>query len=152
MNKSDFFKFLFWVLSAAVFCFLCLLLLRIGFTILEGTRVTIYIIMMLALPIIIVAAIFAAITVFIYRDAPKWGMDRWIWMTIAVFVPNFIGLIIYFIIRSSNNTKCFSCGKNIKSEFKICPYCGTPLDTHCPKCGKQVMPDWQVCPHCKQNL
>lgn len=152
MKKDNFFKILFWILTVAVLGFLCLMMLRVGFTVMEATRVSAYMILGFAAPIIIVATIFTVISVFVYRDAPKRGLERWMWMTIAVFTPNLIGLIIYFIIRSSNNTKCLNCGKSIKSEFKICPYCSTSLDIHCPQCGRQVLPDWQVCPHCRQNL
>ncbi|RCX07344.1 phospholipase D-like protein [Anaerobacterium chartisolvens] len=152
MNNRKFFKALFWILAVAVLVCISLMMLRIGLTLMEATRLTAYTMVWLLAPIIIVAATLTAISVFVYRDAPKRGMDRWMWMTIAAFVPNLIGLIIYFIIRGSNGIKCLNCGKSIKSEFNICPYCSTSLVEHCRQCGRQVLADWKVCPYCRNDI
>jgi RNA polymerase subunit RPABC4/transcription elongation factor Spt4 len=150
--KRNLFKYLFWFLIVLIFAFAGLMLLRVGFEISQGTRITPNLVLLALIPIAGVAALISWIAVFVYNDAPKRGMDRWMWMTIAVFVPNLIGLIIYFIVRSNYNAKCLNCGKNIKSEFSVCPYCSTPLNSSCPRCGRQVLNDWQTCPYCRQDL
>jgi len=43
---------------------------------------------------------------------------------------------------------CQRCGNPITSDFKICPYCGTPIEVSCSGCGKEIRPDYAVCPFC----
>ncbi|MGG4395890.1 hypothetical protein ABEX25_16440 [Paenibacillus thiaminolyticus] len=45
------------------------------------------------------AALVLGIGRFIYKDAARHGMDPWLWATIAVYVPNLIGVILYFVAR-----------------------------------------------------
>lgn len=52
-------------------------------------------ILVVLLPIILV--IFIA--VWVYRDAESRGMSGILWVLIVIFVPYFIGLIIYFVVR-----------------------------------------------------
>ncbi len=52
--------------------------------------------------------------------------------------------------------KCPNCGKNISPDYKICPYCGTPITQpseskmmiSCSSCGKSISSDFNVCPFC----
>ena len=100
---------------------------------------------------VIVISLLTVISTFIYKDAPKHCMDPWMWICIAVFVPNLLGLLIYLIVRSDNKTpkvKCISCGNNVNKEYKICPYCGNSLDSKCSKCGTKISPNWILCPKC----
>lgn len=49
-------------------------------------------------------AVSVVIGVLIYRDAQARQMDPPIlWALVAALVPSFIGLIIYFIVRSTRN-------------------------------------------------
>ncbi|MBG9792217.1 hypothetical protein ABD76_06760 [Paenibacillus dendritiformis] len=50
------------------------------------------------------AALVLGIGRFIYKDAARHGMDPWLWATIAVYVPNLIGVILYFVARSRSET------------------------------------------------
>lgn len=43
---------------------------------------------------------------------------------------------------------CQSCGKNILSDYIMCPYCGTGLKRSCSNCGKELQPGWKMCPFC----
>ena len=88
----------------------------------------------------------------VYRDAAKRGLDPWLWATVAVFVPNLIGVIIYLIVRQSLKNTCPNCGKRIEKDFKICPYCGQKQEMVCEKCNKAVARDWSVCPYCAHPL
>ena len=83
------------------------------------------------------------IGVLVYKDATKKEMPNPIlWALLAVFAPSFIGLIIYFIVRSSypktnptyyNQTQnvkkmtCSFCGSTVQSDYVNCPHCGTIL-------------------------
>lgn len=152
MKTNKFFKALFWILTMIFMTAPIVVIFFAGAEILQSTRLTPLLLLAFIAPVLLFGGMIALIAGFVYRDAPKRGMDRWMWMTIAVYVPNLIGLIIYFITRSNNSTKCLNCGKSIKSEFEVCPYCSTQLNTNCPQCGKKVLADWQVCPYCKNSL
>lgn len=47
---------------------------------------------------------------------------------------------------------CPSCGREIKPDWKACPYCKTRLKKVCPSCNKPIESDWAVCPHCGHDL
>ncbi|MBI4721257.1 MAG: zinc ribbon domain-containing protein [Chitinivibrionia bacterium] len=95
----------------------------------------------------------AIVGTLVYRDAKKRGMDPYLWATVAAFIPFFLGVIIYLVVRSSNGrTTCAACGRPIQSDYKACPYCGHRSEILCPACGKPVARDWKVCPHCAHAL
>ena len=47
---------------------------------------------------------------------------------------------------------CRSCGKEMKDEFLVCPFCGTPKELLCTNCGKQLEEDFQNCPYCGEPV
>jgi RNA polymerase subunit RPABC4/transcription elongation factor Spt4 len=106
----------------------------------------------MVLPVLALFIIAAFIAAYIYQDAKKRGLDPWLWATVAAFVPYFIGLIIYLVMRRSARRNCSKCGRSLQSDFSICPYCGEPLSLKCRKCGEAVAPDWKVCPRCAAPL
>lgn len=100
------------------------------------------------------------IGVFVYNDAPKYNMDRLLWVLISVLVPGFIGLIVYLVMSRTNGSSsihiytksCPACGKRVEKEYSACPYCGSSLEKHCPGCGNKIEDDWIVCPYCSAKL
>ncbi|MBC8388952.1 MAG: zinc ribbon domain-containing protein [Actinobacteria bacterium] len=106
----------------------------------------------------------------VYRDARLRNTSAVFWV-LAVFVLNYLGLVIYLILRppefiddiierdleikrmevilNSKLTQCPACGNEIKEDFLICPYCRKKLKNSCSKCGKPLSLDWKVCPYCK---
>jgi len=64
------------------------------------------------------------LTIFVYKDAQKRGMDSAIAWAILVFFTSFPGVLIYVL-----------CRKDV--SFNICP-----------TCGKQLLPQWTSCPFC----
>jgi len=94
----------------------------------------------------------AAIASYVYHDARKRGLDPWLWATVAAFIPYFIGLIIYLVMRKSARHRCAKCGRSLQSDFSNCPYCGEPATLKCGKCGLAIAPDWKVCPRCTSPL
>jgi cytochrome bd-type quinol oxidase subunit 2 len=111
-----------------------------------------FVIMMIAL--LFSYGILTIIGVLVFRDATKQGMNPWMWVTIAVFVPNAIGIIIYLLVRSNERKKmrCHSCGNEVQSDFAKCPHCGTDLKMLCPGCNKPVDSVWNICPYCSHAL
>jgi hypothetical protein len=66
-----------------------------------------------------------------------------------------------------DKVKCLICGRDVKSKWKTCPYCGATLGEgtmaapvpvtapppaeakpKCPGCGKDVKAKWKTCPYC----
>jgi predicted amidophosphoribosyltransferase len=98
--------------------------------------------------------------VWVYRDAESRGMNGVLWALLVLF-GNFIGLLIYLIVRSDalpsstpriESRLCPTCEKNIAETYAFCPYCGNKMETTCPECMKPVEPGWKVCPQCGAKL
>jgi len=89
---------------------------------------------------------------YVYGDAKRRGMRYVMWTLLAIFVPNLIGIILYFILRDPLPISCPSCGKSVKSSFTFCPYCSASLQPTCPQCGFAVDSGWQHCPKCGTAL
>jgi hypothetical protein len=67
-----------------------------------------------------------------------------------------------------DKVKCLICGRDVKSKWKTCPYCGATLGEgtvtappvpveapppaevkpKCPGCGKDIKLKWKTCPYC----
>jgi hypothetical protein len=37
----------------------------------------------------------------------------------------------------------------VEKDYLICPYCMNKLKKSCVSCGKALRLNWQVCPYCK---
>lgn len=104
-------------------------------------------------PSVIIGILYTVIVAtLVYRDAQRRGMDPWMWATIATFVPFFIGIVIYLVVRSNGRATCEKCGRPIRSDYRICPYCGHRREAVCPQCGRAVAREWKVCPYCEIKL
>lgn len=148
MKRKSTFKYVYWVLLVVM----VLLLIPVVSMFLDKVSSLQFKLLILLPLFFFLPAYVLLISRFVYFDAPKRGMDPWLWMTVAVFVPNLIGLIIYLIVRQSVKNACIKCGKAIQKEFKICPYCGQNQEILCENCKKAVAPDWSTCPYCAHPL
>lgn len=152
MKNEKFFKILFWILTAVVLGISCFAAVMIAGMAMEDTGFPIAAGVFYVIMFLLMFAVFIGIGIFVYKDAPKRNMNRWMWMTIAVFVPNLIGLIIYIIVRGNNQSKCINCGRKLMDDFDVCPFCGSPQKLYCKHCGAKVSKDWKICPYCKKDL
>jgi hypothetical protein len=89
---------------------------------------------------------------YIYGDAKRRAMRYVMWTLLAIFVPDFIGVIIYFILRDALPLDCPGCHNLVPSKFTFCPHCGNPLRPSCPQCGKSVERAWTNCGYCGTKL
>lgn len=89
---------------------------------------------------------------YIYADARRRGMRAVLWTLLAIFVPNAIGVILYFVLREPLLNSCPSCGYTAKPGYAFCPRCGAALAPACPTCRRAVEPDWSNCAYCGANL
>jgi len=68
-------------------------------------------------------------TVWLYRDAPKYGENPVVWALLSVCF-NFVLVVplYYFFFRSNGKIPCRYCGVWYKPLGKNCPHCGRDRD------------------------
>jgi Double zinc ribbon len=89
---------------------------------------------------------------YVNADAKRRGMRYVMWTLLAIFVPNTLGIILYFILREPLLAQCPKCGAQGRVNFTFCPQCGAELATTCPSCKRTVEPGWKNCPYCRSAL
>ena len=89
---------------------------------------------------------------YINADARRRGMRYVMWTLLAMFVPNTLGIILYFILREPLLAQCPKCGAPGRVNFTFCPQCGAELATTCPACKRSVEPGWKTCAYCGGSL
>ena len=99
-----------------------------------------------------VLLIYVLLVSYVYGDSRRRGMRPVLWTLVALFVPNAIGIIAYFIVREPVLHPCPSCGTAARREFAFCPSCGITLARACPSCRRPVEPIWTHCAHCGGKL
>jgi RNA polymerase subunit RPABC4/transcription elongation factor Spt4 len=100
----------------------------------------------------IVPAIWVLLIGYVYADAKRRGMRHIMWTLLAIFIPDAIGVILYFILRDPLMKPCPGCSQVLKSGYTFCPHCGTSLLPTCPSCGRSVELGWANCPNCGTKL
>jgi hypothetical protein len=88
---------------------------------------------------------------YVYADARRRGMRYVMWTLLAIFIPDGIGIILYFVLRDPMPKTCPACSTTVKSGV-FCPHCGTALQATCPSCKYGVEPGWSHCPQCGTTL
>ena len=66
--------------------------------------------------------------IWIYKDCKIRGESPLLWLLLFTFVSNFLGLIIYLIVRKEKKQVCKSCGCLISSSAKYCESCGLAIE------------------------
>ena len=95
---------------------------------------------------------YIALIGYVFADARRRGMRYVMWTLLAVFIPDAIGIILYFILRDPMPKPCPGCSTLVKAGFTFCPHCGTSLAPTCTNCGRAVEFGWTNCPHCGTKL
>jgi predicted RNA-binding Zn-ribbon protein involved in translation (DUF1610 family) len=104
----------------------------------------------LGIPLIL--AIYAILIGYVNADARRRGMRYVMWTLLALFVPNALGIILYFVLRDPLMTHCSSCATLVKHGFAFCPSCGAAMAHACPNCRKAVDPQWSHCVACGAKM
>ncbi len=89
---------------------------------------------------------------YVYGDAKRRGMRYVMWTMLAIFVPNGIGIILYFIMRDPYPVYCAHCGGTMQPNHGYCPRCGSAAAAACPACHKAAQPGWTHCAWCGTKL
>jgi hypothetical protein len=61
---------------------------------------------------------------YVYGDARRRNMPAVPWLLVALFVPNLLGFLLYFVLRKSLARPCPQCGQAITPEQRFCSWCG----------------------------
>jgi RNA polymerase subunit RPABC4/transcription elongation factor Spt4 len=85
---------------------------------------------------------------YINRDAGRRGMSRLAWTLLAAFVPNGLGIILYFILRQALPNLCQKCSSRVQAGYSYCPHCGESLTPQCPHCHHALHSGDSFCPYC----
>lgn len=123
--------------------------------------------------IFVLIIVWLAFVYWTYRDSKLRSESKIpaIFWSLVVLVLNFLGLILYLILRppeyiddvverdleiermqallDGKQSNCPACGSTVKDGFLICPYCRKKLKSPCINCGKPLDLNWKVCPYCK---
>jgi RNA polymerase subunit RPABC4/transcription elongation factor Spt4 len=93
-------------------------------------------------------ACYVALIGYINRDAGRRSMSRLWWTLIAIFVPNGLGIVLYFVLRKSRTAYCSQCEAEVEPGFSFCPRCRNRLQPACPHCQRGVDLGDKFCPYC----
>ena len=100
----------------------------------------------------LLAGCFLLLIGFINRDAKRRGMSPVLWTIVAVFIPNALGIILYFVLRQPLRSACPQCGSAVQPGFNFCPRCSYKLSPSCPQCQRVVGVNDVYCPYCGTSL
>ena len=89
---------------------------------------------------------------YVCADAGRRGMTRLGWTLLAIFVPNALGIVLYFVLRKPLTAHCPQCNSVVETGFGFCPRCRHKLSTVCPKCQRSVHETDKFCPYCGADV
>ena len=95
---------------------------------------------------------YAVLIGYINQDAGRRSMSRLLWTLIAIFVPNGLGIVLYFVLRKPLTARCPQCDAEVEPGFSYCPRCRTRLRPVCPHCQRSVDSTDKFCPYCGGGL
>jgi hypothetical protein len=89
---------------------------------------------------------------YVWADAKRRRMNALLWVLLALFIPNAIGIILYFILRDPLAVPCPSCSAPATKDQAFCAACGTAVRPSCPQCRQPVQQGWTHCGRCGAEL
>jgi hypothetical protein len=95
---------------------------------------------------------YAVLIGYVNQDAGRRSMSRLLWTLIAIFVPNGLGIVLYFVLRKPRVAHCSQCDAEVDPGFSFCPRCRNRLQPACPHCQGSVNPANKFCPYCGGDL
>ena len=100
----------------------------------------------------IVISCYIVLIGYVNQDAGRRRMSRALWTLIAIFVPNGLGIVLYFVLRKPRIARCPQCDTEIEPGYSFCPRCRTRLQPVCPQCQHSVNAGDKFCPFCGATL
>ncbi len=102
--------------------------------------------------LMLIVFVYVLLIGYVNGDARRRGMRHVMWTLLSIFIPNGIGIILYFILRDPLPRGCPKCGATVRSKGAFCPACGAALANTCPACHCAVEPGWSHCSNCGAEL
>jgi len=99
-----------------------------------------------------VMACYILLIIYINRDAGRRGMNRLGWTLLSIFIPNGLGIVLYFVLRKALSPNCPQCHALVESGFGFCPCCCFRLTPMCTHCQHTVHFNDKFCPYCGCEL
>jgi hypothetical protein len=96
----------------------------------------------------VLMALYVLLVGYVWGDAKRRGMNAVLWVLLGIFIPNAIGIILYFILRDPVPLPCPSCEAPAGKDQAFCAACGTAVRRACPSCRHPVQQGWSHCPGC----
>jgi len=100
----------------------------------------------------IVLGLWVLMVFYVNADAGRRQMNRLLWTLLVIFIPNAIGFIAYFLVRSPIGQPCPKCRAFIRPGFSFCPACGEAAAPLCQSCHHQIESGWANCAFCGAKL
>jgi hypothetical protein len=72
----------------------------------------------------VVIAVWVICLGYVYADARRRAMPPILSTLMAIFVPNLLGFLIYFVIRRPIALPCAQCGQAMRADHPFCSWCG----------------------------
>ena len=137
------------LVCAAVTCFLAVVFFLPAFAERNSTALLVMLPVFLA-SLVGVAFIgaFVLLVGYVFGDARRRGMNHVLWTLLAIFIPNAIGIILYFILREPVPVPCPACGTPAKKGQAFCASCGAAVRAACPQCRQPVEAGGRHCTGC----
>lgn len=107
---------------------------------------------LLAVLIGVVISCYVILIGYVNQDAGRRSMSRVLWTLIAMFVPNCLGIVLYFVLRKPRIAHCPKCDVEVEPGFSYCPRCRARLQPVCPHCQRSVNVGDKFCPFCGEGL
>jgi hypothetical protein len=95
-----------------------------------------------------VVACYVVLIGYVNRDAGRRRMSRVLWTLIAIFIPNGLGIVLYFVLRKPRPVHCPQCEAEVEPGFSFCPLCRNRLQPVCPHCQRSIESGDKFCPYC----
>jgi RNA polymerase subunit RPABC4/transcription elongation factor Spt4 len=141
-----------WAFAIALLGFVSILVLVVVASLLDKSHPP----MPLMVPVGIVAGTalgcYILLIGYVNRDAGRRGMSRVLWTLIAIFIPNALGIVLYFVLRKPRIANCPQCSAVLEPGFAFCPRCRHRLNSVCPHCQRGVSGGDRYCPYCGGEL
>ncbi len=85
---------------------------------------------------------------YVNRDARRRGMSAGLWTVLVIFIPNALGFLLYFLLRTPVRVRCGRCGALVHPESRYCAACGSAIAEVCGRCGHPLADGDAYCPMC----
>lgn len=95
---------------------------------------------------------YAVLIGYVNQDAGRRNMSRLLWTLISMFVPNGLGIVLYFVLRKPRIAHCPQCNAEVDPTFSFCPRCRNRLQPACPHCQRSVNVGDKFCPYCGESM